>query len=553
MIKIKKLPPHLIAQIAAGEVIERPSYAVKELIDNAIDADASEITIQLENYGLKKITVSDNGNGMSKDDLFESYKIHTTSKIENEDSLNAIKSMGFRGEALASISAISNLLIKTKTKNDIAGYQIELSHGKITNEQPIGMPQGTVIEIDNIYSNIPARKKFLKSSPTELRNIIEVFLSFALAFPQIRFSLNHNNRLLYEFTKTDQFNRISSILNETITQQFLSITSNDSHIKMYGYVAKPQLTTTSTNKQYLFINNRRVTDKTISQTIKDSYAELIQYKQNPIFILFLHIPHELVDVNVHPRKEEIALFNQKQINETIAKTVSDVLKKGDLTFSDTKFKKEFITKGDTGSILRAATNDWQVKSVSKMDYENIVQFNNLYLFIPTKSGMLIIDQHAAHERILYEQFKTEFLKQKQNLTTLQKPITLNLSHPEKLLIEEHAQEIKQYGLTINQLDYTVTQVAKVFKDRNIQRLIKELLEELEQTNKTKKTDETSERIIRFLACKNAIKAGDKLSKVETTSLVKKLESTKNNYTCPHGRPTKYILSLNELNNLFKRS
>jgi DNA mismatch repair protein MutL len=550
---IFKLSPQLIAQIAAGEVIERPSYAVKELIDNAIDANATEINLSLEDGGLKKIIISDNGIGMSKDDLFESYKIHTTSKVKNVDSLNAIQSMGFRGEALASIAAVAKLEIKSRTGKDIAGYAIEVINGKLINDRPIGMPEGTTIEISNIFSSVPARKKFLKSTSTELRNIIDMFIAFAIAFPKIKFTLSHNNKILFNLNKTESLlTRASFLLNESIINNLIPVLNNDSYIKINGFIAKPQYTTQSTSKQFLFVNNRRIQDKTISQAIKDSYSSLIPDRQLPVFLLFISIPFELVDVNVHPRKEQLAFHSTQTIYNAVYKSIKDTLDNNNLTFGKNNAYSP-ITKSTTGNILNENTNPWHVKNEQvKINFKTIQQIHNLYITIETKQGLLMIDQHAAHERILFEQFKNEFLSQKSKNHKLVKPIKLKLTTQEILLIEENKIELSKIGLIFNESLTEMIEIPKIFDDRNINEILKELLENLEHKNYVKEIDSVSLKIIQFLACKNAIKAGDKLEKEEAIKLIKKLEQTENNYTCPHGRPTKYIFALKELNKLFKR-
>lgn len=553
MKNIIKLSPQLIAQIAAGEVIERPFYAVKELIDNAIDANATEINITLEDGGLKKIIISDNGNGMGKEDLLESYKIHTTSKVKNEDSLSAITSMGFRGEALASIAAVAKLEIKSRTDKDIAGYKIEVSSGKLISEGPVGMPKGTIIEISNIFSKIPARKKFLKSSATELRNIVEIFISFSLMFPEIKFTLTHNKKKLFDLQQTtDSLKRISAVLNESTINNLIPVTkSENSYIKVSGFIAKPQYTTQSVNKQFIFVNNRRIQDKTISQAVKDSYSSLIPDRQLPVFLLFINIPFELVDVNVHPRKEQLAFHSPQTIYEAVFNTIKETLNNFDLTFNKNTYSP--ITKSTTGDLLKENSNPWQVKKEQlQINFSTLQQVHKLYLTVETKYGLLIVDQHAAHERILFEQYKKEFINQKSKKNTLVKPLSINLTIQEKLLVQEYVQELNRIGIEFNNSLTAITCLPKIFSDREIKQTLKELLEMLEQKNYIKEIDSVSLKVIQFLSCKNAVKAGDKLEKNEGIKLIKKLEQTDNNYTCPHGRPTKYIFALKELNKLFKR-
>lgn len=555
MKKIKKLPPHLIAQIAAGEVIERPSYAVKELIDNSIDAGATTISVQIENAGLKKIVVTDNGEGMSTEDLKESIKVHTTSKIFSEDSLAAIPSLGFRGEALASIAAISHIIVRSKREQDLAGTEIEVKNGNIEKVVPVGIPTGTTIEVNNIFSSVPARKKFLKSPSTEFRHIVEVFNSFTLAYPHIRFSLIHNGKTLLDLPKTtDLFIRIESLLGSDLAQNVIPIKSEDSYLKIEGFLAKPQITTQSQTKQYIFVNNRRISDRLISLAVKDAYDNLLSPRTYPVFLLYLSIPFELVDVNVHPRKEQVGFVNNELLYNSIVKTVQKTLAQYNLTFANASFTKDPITSSQLGKALRSETNPWQVKNQPlKIDYSSITQFHNLYLVTQTKEGIIFIDQHAAHERILFEQFKKEFLNKKLQKETfkLPRPVDLKLTLSERTLIEEYKQIFISSGLVFT-TEYNLIQIPSVFKDRDIKKLLNELFENIIEGKGLKAVDEISNKIIQFLACKSAIKAGDYLTKLEAQKLIKKLEQTENNYTCPHGRPTKYVFSISQLNNLFKR-
>ncbi len=554
MKKIHKLSPHLIAQIAAGEVIERPSYAVKELVDNAIDAGATNISVSLENAGLKKIVINDNGEGMSKEDLFDAVKIHTTSKVINSDSLSAISSLGFRGEALASIASISQMNIKSKREDDLAGTEIEVSNGKIEKVQPVGMPTGTSIEVNNLFSSVPARKKFLKSLNTELRHIIEIFISFGLAFPSIKFTLFHNNKNIFELLKTeDHLSRFSQLLGSDLTNQLLPLVFEDSYIKINGYIARPQKSTTGQSKQYIFVNNRRISDKVISLAAKDGYINLLDHKNYPIVLLFLSIPFELVDVNVHPRKEQIGFANNQLIYDAVLKAIQETLLKHNLTFAKASFKKEFITESLAGKILRQQTRAFSPKPEKlKINYGTITQLHNLYLVIETKEGILFIDQHAAHERILFEQFREEYENLKTKSFELSKPIIVNLSVEEKLLVEDYQKILEEIGIFIDPLKSQITHIPDIFRDRDISILLNELLEDLSQKGNLNSIDQTTQRLLQFLACKQAIKAGDPLTNEESINLVKKLEDTENNYTCPHGRPTKYIFGIQEINRLFKR-
>lgn len=332
MQKIHLLPEHIIAKIAAGEIIERQVSAVKELIENALDANANSITIQLEEGGLKKIVVMDNGEGMDHDDLLLSYKPHTTSKLPNNE-LTGIATLGFRGEALWSIASVSSLTIQSRTLATPTGFQITLHAGSLLENKPVGMPVGTSISIQNIFSNIPARKKFLKSQQTEFRYVIDLVSRYAMVYPEIRFLLIHNKRTILDFPKKQTLTeRASMILGPTISNLLIPVSSDNPYLKISGYIAHPQISTRIQNKQYLFINKRIVKSKVISAIIKKCYGSLIETSRYPVYILFLDIPFELIDVNIHPRKEKVGFLNSEEVNSQIKETIINTLAQNDLTF-----------------------------------------------------------------------------------------------------------------------------------------------------------------------------------------------------------------------------
>ncbi len=555
MKKIKKLPPNLIAQIAAGEVIERPAYAVKELIDNAIDAHATEITISIEKSGIKKIIVADNGEGMSQEDLLESYKIHTTSKVEGSDSLTAIKSLGFRGEALSSMAAISNLIIKSRPKKKVSGFQIEVSQGKLINTFPVGIPEGTIVEIDNIFSSIPARKKFLRSSLTELRHIIEIVDSFALSYTEISFKLIHNKKILIDLPKTENLiDRINQVMGSAFVLNTVPLDFKDSYISLHGFIGKPQLSTKGTGKQFIYVNRRRVTDKLISQAIKQSFGNLLSSNHNPVFIIFVELPVELIDINVHPRKEQVSFYNQQNIFDAVIKATSETLNNFNLTFSNLPFAKDSITDSFAGKILKQNVNIWNENKKNEINYKKIIQFHNLYLVIETKGGIIFVDQHAAHERVLYEKFLKEFKTQFRNKKTFDLSETIDLSLKELQLLKEFLKEFQKNGFEFlfKQNKVLIKKAPLLFKDRIIKDLIRELLESFEEQMLEQKIDSLSEELIKYLACKNAVKRGDILTTRVSIDIIKQLEKTANNSTCPHGRPTKIEFNLKQIDLLFKR-
>ncbi len=552
---IYPLPANLIAKIAAGEVIERPAFVVKELIENSLDAESTEILINVQGSGLKSIKVSDNGHGMSKEDLAESFKLHTTSKIQTIDDLISISSLGFRGEALASIAAVSQLIISSRIKSDSIGTTIEIINGQVSVPHSVGMAVGTVVEVHSLFAKVPARKKFLDNPKSEMRLITEVVSNFILAFPDISFRLTHNNKIALDFNKNvDLKRRISQILGSKTFQSLLPVSYQDNYLMLSGFVSTPSGGAQGLSKQYLFVNSRRVRDKDLSQAWRDMYGRLLEKTANPVGILFLELPFELVDINVHPRKEQVRFINPDHILGALKQAINTSLVSFDLS---PKINLPSVMDSYVSDLLRQETETWQVKkplAISKI-YQ-ISQLNNLYLVIQTSDGLTLIDQHAAHERILYQQFLKEFQSQKNQQTKIAGNKVIELSVADSILLNDSVDYFEKLGFNIESFgknSFKISQLPEIFEDYDLDKLITEALEDLRVNKRIKDVDLQSQKMIAFLSCRAAIMAGEKLTQKEMLDLVQKLEQTDNNSTCPHGRPTKVKLSIKELDRLFKRS
>lgn len=561
MTKIIQLPDDIISKIAAGEVIERPVYAVKELVENAIDAEASSVIVHVEQSGLARIAVIDDGEGISADELELAVKPHTTSKLRDEEMLAEIRTLGFRGEALSSISAISALTISSRTKDQAVGSMIVVRNGEIEKIVPNGMPVGTQVTIENLFGSVPARKKFLKSERTEFRRIIELVTEYALVHPEIRFVLTHNGKQVFDLPAgSDVSSRLSELLGKQLITSLLPVEYKDSYISLTGFLAKPQEVTKTGQKQYLYVNTRRVSDRLVSQAVKDAFGSMLETSSYPIFILYLSVPHELVDVNVHPRKEQIRFINTQLIYDGFYKAVSEVLANNNITFHTSLWDDVSTKKGsvDTyaGQLLKESVTPWDVRT-EKILTTDITQLHNVYLLTATTHGFVLIDQHAAHERILYEQHLQAFEEKKKVMEIFQltKPVVLELSMAERELLEEQKESLQEFGFIIESFGsgtYVVVCVPLLFRDRDIQKLVMELLEDLAEEKGARTLDRISKRMIAYLACRSAIMAGEKLNKKQMKELVEKLEQTPNNATCPHGRPTKIAVGLERVDKLFKR-
>lgn len=556
MSKIKKLSSSIIKKIAAGEVIERPAFAVKELVENSIDAKAKNIIIELEQGGIRKFIIKDDGEGMSRQDLELSVQSHTTSKLSDEEMLEKIQTLGFRGEALASIAAVSKLSIQSRLIEEPGGTIIEILENKVENISAIGMPFGTQVVVKNIFDNMPARKKFMKSPQVEFRFILDLLIKIAISFSNIGFKLINNKKVIFNVPENQElFERIATLLGTSTSDYLIPLAFEDSYIKISGFIAKPQLQSKDINKEFIFINNRSVGNKLISSAARDAYGELLETTSYPIFLIFLEMPYEIIDVNVHPRKEEVHFTDNSIVYNAIYTSLKQSLFQNNLTFENITWKnsEKGLTKSFSGKLLKQKLAEETNISTSS----NIIQLQQTYLVTQTKNGIILIDQHAASERIYYEKFKNLFEKEKKKeekylLRNLQ---SFNVSLSEKEALIQNINFLTKIGFEIEHFrdnTFHITSVPLLFKDRNAVEIIIEMIEDITEKNIKQSIDRKTIKMLQFLACRTAIKAGDKITKNQAKKLIKQLEKTKNSYVCAHGRPTKIEITKYELEKMFKR-
>ncbi|PIR43849.1 hypothetical protein COV24_00615 [candidate division WWE3 bacterium CG10_big_fil_rev_8_21_14_0_10_32_10] len=548
--KIHILPKKVISKVAAGEVIESPASIVKELIENSIDAKAKRIEIKVEGGGIKKIEVTDNGEGMDEKDILKCFKRYTTSKIKNVEDLFSIKSLGFRGEALFSICSVSKTTIQSRHKSQLHGIKLELQDGKIKNKGYTGMPIGTRLTIEYLFYNIPARKKFLKKEETEYRHVLNVVISNILSFPKISFSLYKGNKMTFNFTKNQsREERIKILFGIETYNNLIPIKYKDEKYKIEGYISNPQSAVFYKN-QYIFVNNRHIKNKTIENTIKNSYGTLISFKMYPQIFAFFTLPSEFIDVNVHPQKYEINFLKSEEVETFIKYAVEKTLSNTELTF---KYKFKDDTYNFLADKLSSKITPWSVKKELKND---ILQIGRLYLITEHENKLLFIDQHAAHEKILYNQFVREYKKQIKNTIRLETPKIIELSYVESEVLETNLKFFKKLGFRIQKFGkatYKVNRAPEIFNGINIENIIKETLNDIKAEKKPNNLNKSSLKTISYLACRTAVKANEYLTSEERKKLVKKVLKDKNTtYTCPHGRPVMVEISLKELDKIFYR-
>lgn len=555
MPSIKPLPDSLVKKIAAGQVVERPSSVVKELVENSIDAKALNVKVEIENGGVSLIRVTDDGQGMYEKDLLESFKSHTTSKISKEDDLFTLATMGFRGEALSSIASVSQVIIKSRPQGEISGTIIELNEGEMVRQGSIGMPNGTSVSVKGLFYDLPARLKFLKPPSTEFRYIADVMINFAIANPHVGFFLSHNKRIVLDLPSDQTVaERIHMLLGPEMSENIIPVSFEDAHFRVSGFVTRPQVASPIKSKQHFFVNRRPVKDKLVASSVKDAYGTLLPPRNYPPFVLFFELPTSMVDVNIHPKKEKVAFTDPEFVYELFQRAVTQVFDREDVGYEyagDVDDSLDYYD--DLSKVLDVGADEYLA-----FDKEvPIVQLHKLYLLKQTKNGILLVDQHAAHERVLYESLLEDFKRKgMNNVRELSKPVTFDLAVSDSEALTEYLDEFEKLGFGIigfGRNTFKLSALPQLVSKESAVEIIEEILESLKEGRGVKTLNTTVKHILSTMACKNAIKSGDYLNAEQREKLLEDLERSKTKYTCPHGRPVKMELTLNELARMFKRS
>jgi DNA mismatch repair protein MutL len=570
MSQIRLLPPPVIAAIAAGEVIERPANVVKELIENSLDAGATSIKVDLEHHGLRSIMVTDNGKGIPKDELHLALKRHATSKLQQLDDFQRLSSLGFRGEALASIASISRLTLLSRPANQTTGYQVIAHRQQLTEPEPIGMPVGTTIKAEYLFQDVPVRLRFLKNPASELRHILEVVSGLALAYPQVKFQLVHQRHTLLSLREAeDTFHRIQDILGSQLEKYVIPFESIGPKWEISGYITTPQANLRVRDKQFLFINQRLVQQPILIKAVKRAYGTLLTATSQPSFVLYITLSGEYLDVNVHPQKNSILIADEPELAQTLTQALQDTLRQADVSYQYQIPESQPLVLRDSGSVVEAENRQASLhtsdvmKSLTELwqtqpqDPGNILQYANTYLVAMDQNGILMVDQHAAHERILYHRYSTSFAQYQTQpeLRELQPPEIISTNPLDAQVLSEAKSELKKLGFEYEAFGaqtFKCTHVPSIYADRTISDLLVELAHQVINTQANNPVDTTTERTLKFLACRQAIQAGDPLALEERQRLIQELATTPNNVTCPHGRPTTMRFSKYELEKLFHR-
>ncbi|PQO29155.1 DNA mismatch repair protein MutL [Blastopirellula marina] len=637
MPKIQQLSASVVNKIAAGEVIERPASAVKELMENSLDAGATRIDVTIEHGGTELIRIADNGCGIAPEDMALTIASHATSKIGNADDLFHVRTLGFRGEALASISEVSHFLLRSRTHDSDCGSEMLVHGGNVQEAQPCGCPPGTIIEIRNLFYNTPVRKKFLKTTQTEFGHISESFTRMALAYPHVHFTLKHGTRLVHDLPPCqDLRERIRVFFGEEIADQLIEVESENDQVTLLGYVGNPRFSRSNNRMQYLFLNGRFIKDRALQHALGEAYRGLLLHGRFPISFLRMTMPPEMVDVNVHPTKLEVRFqdsgriysqllgtlrtkFLSSNLDATYRPSAEDASNgHGDSPSAEAlreelvAWAKGAVDNGSTSSSERRQTDfDLDFRSPNRSplqlnpidrsavgagslplppipsgitpahlrDQEDVeeealepmpaatlgggvgsqqraIQLHNRYLIAETDEGMAVIDQHALHERILYEELREKALARRLEVQRMLVPETLNLSAQEFAAVDAATETLKQVGIEVEAFGgdtILIRSYPAILGRRKPAEIVREVVDQLLTEGKNLEKRDLLDELLHMMSCKAAIKAGDRLSSEEIDALLELRHLCQDAHHCPHGRPTALVFTKEELDRRFQRT
>ena len=589
--KIRRLPENLINQIAAGEVVERPASALKELIENSIDAKATQIDIVLDNGGKNLISVSDNGIGIDKDHITLAIERHATSKLPNND-LNRIDFLGFRGEALPSIAAVSELTIQTKSESSTEAWALDVTAGNFENIYPSPRQQGTIISVKNLFYATPARLKFLKSSNVERSFCHQIVLKLALVNPVVGFRLQADGRQLINLKsehKTDPddlyLSRIRKVMGSNFADEAIKIKNsrpikNKGFAKINGFIGLPTLNKSNYSHQFLFINGRSIQDRNLSGAIRAAYGDTLPKGRFPIFCLYIDVPSEFIDVNVHPGKTEVRFEDNALIRSLIVGSISRELK---VSYSQTtnEISKEAIQRFNTYNNLETKPSpttffsnniepsvrsiNEPYKTIEQLEKDNsfdfplgvaLAQFSKNYIISRNSDGIVIVDQHAAHERLVLEKMKAARENKSIEKQILLLPEVINLDPIPLAMILDHIDLMSEIGFVIEPFGegmIVVREIPALLGDSDIKQIIVDLGDDLSSAGLPSSYLAKVDLILGNIACHRSVRSGRILNENEMNQLLREMERTPNSGQCNHGRPTSIRLSLKDIEKLFNRT
>ncbi|MBL7685372.1 MAG: DNA mismatch repair endonuclease MutL [Deltaproteobacteria bacterium] len=614
--RIQKLPQEIAEKIAAGEVVERPVSVVKELVENSLDAHATRIEVFIEEGGKKRICVQDDGMGMNVEEMHLALQRHATSKVKSLDDLFAISTLGFRGEALPSLSAVSRFNLKSKSKDESqsSAYEIALEGGKVLRENETGHPQGTTIEAVDLFFNTPARLKFLKSNETEWGHIEDYLIAMSLAYPEVQWVATHQKKEKIKFLKRGIKNRLLDIFGSEVVQGLYPIHEEKEDFSIEGFIGHPNLSKSQSSQMTLFLNQRWIKDRLINHAVMQGYRNYLMKDQYPLVILSLKIKPHLVDVNVHPTKREVRFVQSNVMHQFVSQSISKALgqepwrkkEDGDLNadFSRpsaspafsmpsiledraSRLHRDAPTGFDSSAMLRERASEYvaPIKTSETTEVQNQAWFENnfkplredlnfskvgraafadlsligqlkqTYILCQSDQHLVIIDQHAAHERIGFEKLRTSYAAGKIPVQTLLVPELLEVKEAEREVLLPHLEEFKKLGLEIEEFGantFSIQAIPAILGNCDSKKLLSAMIEDLKRQGSSSKIEDHLHDLFATMACHRQVRAGDFLTPLEMKELILQLDEEAKTYHCPHGRPVMVQVDFREIEKWFKR-
>jgi len=595
MSRIKKLTPLLANQIAAGEVIERPASVVKELIENSLDAGATQIEVDIEQGGVRLIRVRDNGSGIHQDDLPLALSRHATSKIQSSQDLANIMTLGFRGEALASIASIARVTLTSAIEKATA-WQVSMQADAEPSMAPASHTQGTTIEVHDLFFNTPARRKFLRSEKTEFEHIDELVKRVAIASPHVGFILRHNQRIIRQYypASTQATERLSALCGPEFVKNILQIEAQGAGMQVSGWIALPTFSRAHADLQYFYVNGRMVRDKLLMHAVRKAYQDVMYRDRFPAYILFLTISPTQVDVNVHPTKHEVRFREGRVVHDFIFCSIKDALShtheekcersppvsiKPETVFAEkisvapTEFTKKspanlkhhYYSQAMTAPQLPVVSVQEQLaiyQTLHAVEEEKIptlgyaiAQLHGIYILAENEEGLVMVDMHAAHERVLYEKLKKSFAQQSMPSQLLLVPLSVEMTEREAEQVEQQTEFFAQMGFNVARIaqeNIVIRAVPQLLADGPIDQLFRDIVADILALGNSTRTQDSLHKLLGTLACRSSVHANRTLSIPEMNALLRAMETTEHSGQCNHGRPTTRQFSLSELDKLFLR-
>lgn len=565
--RIRTLDGDTISKIAAGEVIERPASGVRELIDNSIDAGGARIEIEVKEAGKSYIRVTDDGSGMNREEALLSIQRHTTSKIRSADDLFSISTLGFRGEALPSIAVISKIEMSTKPRGEPSaqGSLLKASGGRVEKIEDCGCPEGTTVKVFDLFFNTPARKKYLKSNSTESSHIAEVVSKYVLAYPEISFKLiSDGKQSIFSQGGGSPKEAFASVYGIDIARNAVPVDRSSGYADVKGFIVRPTLTRIDRTLQSFFVNRRFVRNFLLGRALEDAYSSLIPRDRHPIAAIFIDIDPGEIDVNVHPAKLEVRFAKTNEVLSAVREAAAEALgvkvtRPSGRFGPQAGYTPQSGWKPEMADVLFSAIEGKQVPFADVEFLEGkdgltpICQINNTYILAGDGDGFSLVDQHAAHERMVYEEIREQ--KTENRSQRLLVPDNLNVDQNDEQTLRENLRYLSELGFEIEEFGkgaFIIRAIPAQIDGPAAEDTIRDIISEMRDIGRSKSLDEKRDAILKLVACHGAVRAGDKLSYDEMSSLLKRMASTRNFSTCPHGRPTIVKFGKSDIERMFKR-